>query len=325
MRPLSDKNYVFFGTHGAFSITLLEALIRAELPPGLVIVGVEKPKDRRGPLVRFRSADPGFWEQLVWGTRRNPNPPPEGTIDLEAVAHSHRLDVIVTSDPGALRVRADLHQRVPEGYVVAGFPRLLSPEVLGLATRGGINVHPGRLPGERGPSPLFWALKDGRTDLGFAIHLLDAGEDTGDVLVQGSYKIIPGASAHTVLKRCGEAAAPHLIRVLRSFFAGEVLRTPQPSEGAARRPRPEFKDGQIDPEKKAIEIYTFVSACARHYSLFVENAGDRFFVAGAASYQEGATLPSEYVVTGDTLLLRCADGIVELSLKPEGAVFSAEY
>ncbi len=39
----------------------------------------------------------------------------------------------------------------------------------------------------------------------------------------------------------------------------------------------------------------------------------------------GARLPSEYVVSGDALLLRCADGVVELELKPEGAIFSATY
>ena len=36
-------------------------------------------------------------------------------------------------------------------------------------------------------------------------------------------------------------------------------------------------------------------------------------------------MPSEYVVSGNTLLLRCVDGVVELELKPEGAIFSAEY
>lgn len=319
------SNLVFFGTHGVYSVTLLRALINGGHTPRLVIVGVDPPKNRRGNLVRLRSAEPGWWEQLVWGSRRSDAPLAPGTIDLEAVAHAERIDVIVTSDPDALRVRAALHDLVPEAYVVAGFPCLLSPRVLGLATRGGLNVHPGRLPGERGPSPLFWALREGRTDLGFTIHLLDPGEDSGDIVVQGSFQIIPGADGHSVLRKAAEASAPHLLKALRGFLAGELVRMPQDVALARRRPRPAFKDGRIEPERKALEIYTFVSACARHYSLFVEVANDRFFVKEAVSYEEGATLPSEYVVSGDVLLLRAQDGVVELALKPQGALFSAEY
>lgn len=311
---------VFFGMDGGFSTALLRVLINAQLAPVFVVAGIEQPDTTRNPIVERRPAS--TWRNLFGATNRSELP---ATNHLPDLARAAGIDALVTSDPGALRARALLHEHAPELYVVAGFPRLLSRDVLSLASKGGLNVHPGRLPQERGPAPLFWALREGRTKLGFTIHVLDEGEDTGDVVASGEYEIEPGVEGSSVLVRCAHAAAPQLVRAVRSALAGDLVRIPQPKLGARRCPRPSFRDGRIDPHRPAWEVFTFAGGCAKAYSLFVEIAGDRFYIARARSYDEKARLPAEYALSGDILLLRCQPGVVELELKREGALFSAVY
>lgn len=225
----------------------------------------------------------------------------------------------------AARCRVAIGEVKPDAFVIAGFPQLLSPEVLKIPQRGGINLHPGRLPDERGPSPLFWSLREGRAEVDFTVHVLDAGEDTGDIVSIGHMKFPPGTPGLEVLTACARIAAPQLLRALRGLLDGDLVRTPQPKGGGHRRPRPAFKDGRIDAGKSAEAVFIFAGGCAASFSIFAEVANDRFFIRRAVSYDMSANLGFEYVLTGDRLILRCNPGIVELELKEEGALFSAEY
>jgi methionyl-tRNA formyltransferase len=179
------------------------------------------------------------------------------------------------------------------------------------------------LPEERGPSPLFWTLKEGRTKVGFTVHVLDQGEDTGDIVSRGELSFLPGTPGLDILTQCAQAAAPQLVRALRGLLDGDLVRTPQGK--GTRQPRPEFRDGCIDTTKSAEQVFVFAGGCAASYSVFAEIAGDRFFIKRAISYDPNATLGLEFVLTGDRLILRCNPGVVELELKEEGAIFSAEY
>lgn len=313
---------VFFGLDGRYSTVLLEALVRAELRPSLVVVGREPASPGRGPLVRFAPASPPWWRRALGFGAPTPSPDP---IDLRGAALSFGIDALETADPGALRARARLRARAPTCYVVAGFHRLLPTSVLELAERGGLNVHPGRLPEERGPAPIFWLLRRGRTRAEVTIHVLDPGEDTGDVVAKAEFEFAPGATGRQVLERAAEIAAPHLVRSVRALLAGDLVRTRQPREGADRCPRPTFRDCRVDPRASAVQVYTFVAGCVGAYPVFVECGGDRFFIESADAYDDSATLDFEYLLTGDRLILRCSPGVVELTLKPDGALFTAEY
>jgi methionyl-tRNA formyltransferase len=252
-------------------------------------------------------------------------PPAQEDSDLSRAARALKIDTLRTTDANAARCRATIAGAAPDALVVAGFPHLLSPDVLKLAKNGGLNLHPGKLPEERGPSPLFWALREGKTQLDFTVHMLDAGEDTGDIISAGAVPFRPGTPGLDILTGCARAAAPQLVRALRGLLEGDLVRTPQSKSSAARRSRPTFRDGRIDATKSAEAVFTFAGGCAATYSIFVEVAGDRFFIRRAISYDPEAALAFEYALTGDRLLLRCNPGIVELELKEQGALFSAEY
>lgn len=324
------KRVVFFGMSGGFSTVPLAALATSGLAPVLVVRGLPRPahRPRRSPAsVEYRS--PRSWLSRARGRTRASSPPTSlervGERDLERAAFDLGIDVLSTTDANDPRSLRRIRSVSPDAFVVAGFPHLLSRDLLSLSKRGGLNVHPGKLPEERGPAPLFWALKDGRTTITFSIHVLDEGEDTGNIVSTGRLVFEPGADGEEILTECARRAAPQLLRALRGLLEGDLVHAPQPAEGAARRPRPAFRDGLIDTGKSAAEVFTFVAGCARTHSIFAECGGDRFFIKEAASFDPEASVSFEYVLTGDRLILRCAPGVVELVLKEQGAVFASEY
>ena len=271
------------------------------------------------------SAQPGWLDRLSARFAPSPDANADSPHHLLTAARELGIDAAETSNANRAEMARILSRVRPDLFVVAGFEHLLSPKVLRLAPLGGLNVHPGALPEERGPAPLFWALKAGRVRLHWSIHVLDAGEDSGDRVATGQIQIEPGTEGQTILTHLAHGAAPALVRSVRSLVQGDLVRQPQPREKAQRRPRPTFNDGRIDPSKPAHAVFTFVGGCAQRYSLFAEVAGDRFFVRRAVSYDPAARLDYDFVLTGDRLLLRCNPGLVELELKEDGALFSAEY
>lgn len=314
---------VFLGLDGAFSTVILRALAYGGLRPWLVVQGLERKQAGARPVLRVHSSQPSLLDRFTQKLR--PLEAPRVKHSLLEVARSLDIDLIQTQDVNTPRVQGLLAKLKPDALVVAGFTHLLSGRVLKSARFGGLNLHPGRLPAERGPSPLFWALKAGRTTVGYSLHVLNEREDAGDIVAEGELSFLPGTDGQEILKMCAEAAAPLVVRGLRGMLAGDLVRVPQRREGVGRAPRPKFRDGKIEVDRSAEAVFTFVGGCAKSYSLFAECGGDRFFIRRAVSFDSEGRLDFEYALMGDRLLLRCAPGVVELELKEEGALFSAEY
>ncbi len=312
---------VFFGMDGPYATTPLAALVKSGHCPVLVVVGRERPRGHLRGTTKVRPARPGVLDRLQAKLTSGGGE----ESDLVSVAHRFGIDVLDTNSANEGKAASAIAGLKPDAFVVAGFPHLLSRPLLESARLGGLNVHPGRLPEERGPAPLFWALAEGKSSITVTVHVLDAGEDSGDVVSSTEVEVEPGVDGTQLLARLANAATPHLLRALRGLLAGDLVRHPQPTTTALRKYRPHFRDGRIDPTLSARAVYTFVAALANRYSLFAECGGDRFFVQRAISYDEGARCDFEFVLTGDRLILRCEPGVVELELKEDGALFTAEY
>jgi methionyl-tRNA formyltransferase len=103
---------------------------------------------------------------------------------------------------------------------------IIRPETFGVPAHGTINVHHGAVPDYRGGPPVFWELSDGLDRVGFTIHLIDAGIDTGPVLARGDVPIERRATlAQTLvatIPRLHEASLDALEAVLdAAAFEGE--------------------------------------------------------------------------------------------------------
>jgi hypothetical protein len=119
---------------------------------------------------------------------------------------------------------------------------LIREETFALPRHGTINIHHGAVPDYRGGPPVFWELLDGRDVVGFTIHLIDAGIDTGPVLARGDVSIerraTLGDTLRATIPRLHEASLDALEGVLDAgAFEGE----PQPP-GGRHRTTPTLRD-----------------------------------------------------------------------------------
>ena len=119
---------------------------------------------------------------------------------------------------------------------------IIREETFALPRHGTINVHHGAVPEYRGGPPVFWELLDGRDTVGFTIHLIDAGIDTGPVLARGEVAIERrgslGETLEATIPRLHEASLDALERVLEAgAFAGEPQRA-----GGRHRTTPTLRD-----------------------------------------------------------------------------------
>jgi methionyl-tRNA formyltransferase len=107
---------------------------------------------------------------------------------------------------------------------------LMTEATFAVPTHGTINVHHGGVPGYRGGPSVFWELADGRDTVGFTIHRIDAGIDTGPVLAQGS---VPIRRARTLTETLAATIPPlhdASLDALEAVLAGDL-------EGRAHRNR----------------------------------------------------------------------------------------
>jgi methionyl-tRNA formyltransferase len=157
-------------------------------------------------------------------------------------------------------VRAQLASWRPEVLVVVAYGLLVPPAVLTLARLGCINVHASLLPRWRGAAPVERAIIAGDEYTGVSIMQLDAGLDTGPLLLT---RRIPISRAHTGGSLRAELAAigaDALLEALSGVAAGTLIAHPQAEPGATYAARIEKAEARIDFGHDALEIERQVRA-----------------------------------------------------------------
>jgi methionyl-tRNA formyltransferase len=155
--------------------------------------------------------------------------------------------------PERLRaLRADL-------AVVVAFGQILPPSVLDAPRRGSINVHGSLLPRYRGAAPIQWSIVRGETVTGITTFQMDAGMDTGPLLLSAWTPIGPEETAGELSARLAMLGAEVLIDTLARLDA--LTPTPQRHEDATLAPRLKRSDGYLDWSRPARELVNLVRGC----------------------------------------------------------------
>ncbi len=142
---------------------------------------------------------------------------------------SLRLDGKYPEDAAA--ARAALLAAHPDIMVVAAYGLLLPQWVLDLPRLGAINIHASLLPRWRGAAPIHRAIEAGDSHSGITIMQMDAGLDTGDMLLREAIPIAPDETTGTLHDRLAMLGARLAVLALQQAQAGALTRTPQPKEG----------------------------------------------------------------------------------------------
>ncbi len=142
--------------------------------------------------------------------------------------------------------RAQLEELCPDAIIVVGYGRIIPQWMIELPRLGNINVHASLLPKYRGAAPIQWAIAGGETLTGVTTMRIDAGLDTGDILLQEEMKIEANDTAESLAPRLAAVGADLLVTTLRGLDTGTVHPQAQDHTRATLAPILKKEDGRID-------------------------------------------------------------------------------
>src|SRR5689334_6800482 len=145
-----------------------------------------------------------------------------------------------------------------EAMVVVGYGQIIPQNVIDLAPLGIINVHASLLPKYRGAGPIQWAIANGETRTGVTTMRIDAGLDTGAMLLKWETEIGPEENAIELSGRLSHAGADLLAETLARMERGDIQAQPQDNSQATLAPLLKKEDGLIDWSWPAQKIYNRV-------------------------------------------------------------------
>lgn len=152
------------------------------------------------------------------------------------------------------RVQEELRRRRPDAIVVVAYGLVLPQAVLDIPRHGGVNVHASLLPRWRGAAPIQRALLAGDLETGVSIMQMDAGLDTGPVLLRESVPILVDDTAGALHDRLAELGARLIVQALSALEGGRLTPIPQAAEGVTYAPKLGGQESSVDWREGAIAV-----------------------------------------------------------------------
>jgi methionyl-tRNA formyltransferase len=148
-----------------------------------------------------------------------------------------------------------LQQLAPDCIIIIAYGQIIPAALLTIPKLGWINLHGSLLPKYRGAAPINWAIANGETQTGLTTMRIDAGMDTGDMLLQQEIDIAPEETAPELAASMAEAGAPLVLATLRGLVSENLVPRPQDNDQATYAPLLKKEDGRIDWNLPAQQIY----------------------------------------------------------------------
>ena len=168
-----------------------------------------------------------------------------------------------------------------EVVVVVAFGRILPQVLLGIPSRGCLNVHGSLLPKYRGAGPIQWAILNGETETGITIMQMDAGMDTGNILLQERVIILPQETAGELSVRLADVGATLLMDALRRLQEGTLTSIPQDGSRATPAPLLKKEDGLIDWKRPAVQLMNQVRGMSPWPGAYTFASSERWGISRA--------------------------------------------
>lgn len=169
-------------------------------------------------------------------------------------AAADALSLPVAQPERAAQIIPQLAALAPDALVVVAFGQVLPPELLAIPRLGAINLHTSLLPALRGAAPIQRAIINGLAETGVSTMFMDAGLDTGDIILQRATPIGPQETAGQLSQRLGLIGAELLVQTMAALARGDVPRRPQDPDLASLAPRLRKDEGRVDWTRPAREI-----------------------------------------------------------------------
>ncbi len=291
-----------------FAVPSLEALVRSpDFEVAAIVTQMDRPRDR-GHQVKFSP--------------------------VKDVALREKIPVYQP-----VKVRAEEFRPVLEGIsaeviVVAAYGQILPEWILGMKRFGSINVHASLLPRHRGAAPVHRAILQGDSETGITIMQMDAGLDSGPVLLQEATPIGPDETGGELHDRLAIMGAELLLRGLRELQKGALLPVPQDHSQATKAAKIGKEESVLLWSQPAAVIHNQVRAfnpwpgALAHFRDREIKIWRTALVAAPSAAESGVSPGLLHVEKGSRLLACCGNGsyleIIEVSLPGRKRISGAD-
>jgi len=207
----------------------------------------------------------------------------------------------------------DLENLHPDLCVTAAFGQILSREILDIPPLGNINVHASLLPKHRGSAPVSYAIQAGDRTAGVTTMMMDAGIDTGDILLSEETEIGESETCGELTDRLSRIGADLLIRTIREMEKGTLERVPQNEAEMTYDPMLNKQMGIISFDEKAALVKGKINGLNPWPCVSVPVGGERMKLLRAVTADENGIAGT--VITSDPrngLVIACGEGAVKI-------------
>ena len=277
-----------------FSVGALNALYEAGHEIVLVVTQPDKPKGRSGAL----SMSP-----------------------VKEYALAHDLSVFQPAKVREEAAVARLKETGADVFVVAAFGQILPQSVLDIPRYGCINIHASLLPALRGAAPIQQAILDGASETGITIMQMDAGCDTGDILLQEAVAITEEDTGGSLFDKLSELGARMIVEALEKLEAGTLTHTKQDDALATMTGKIEKSSGRIDWTRDAAYLSRAVRAFTPWPGSVTTLHDKPLKICAARALEESdSAAPGTIVrVERDALIVQTGKGLLQITdVQPAG-------
>ena len=296
-------NVVFCGTP-PFAVPTLTTLVNSGFTVSLVVTQPDKPRGRGLEVV----ISPVKQAALQFGLP---------VVQPEKIKNNEQF-------------RSQLSSLAPDTIIVVGYGRIIPQWMIDLPVLGNLNVHASLLPKYRGAAPIQWAIASGESVTGVTTMRIDAGLDTGDVLLQKEIPILADDTAETLAPRLANLGATLMIETLHGLQAGTLTGRSQDHSKATLAPVLKKEDGLIDFQRTAVEIWNRLRGFQPWPGAYTRFRGKQLQIHAAKPFPSLSTLtPGELVAENDSFIVGCGNKsaleVTELQLEGKKRMSARDF
>ncbi len=198
-----------------------------------------------------------------------------------------------------------------DAVVIIAYGQIIPARLIALPRLGWINLHGSLLPKYRGAAPIAWAIANGETVTGLTSMQIDAGMDTGPMLLKHEMEIGPNETTPELARRMADAGAPLIADTLRKLERGEVRPIPQDSSQASYAPLLEKEHGLIVWSLPVLQIYNRMRGFTPWPGAYTSFRGQICQIWGRPADSPLASqseIPGSLLASSDAVYVVCGEG-----------------
>ncbi len=231
---------------------------------------------------------------------------------VKAAALRHGLPVV---QPEKIKKNVEFREQLeaiaPDAILVVAYGRIIPDWMLALPRHGCINLHGSLLPKYRGAAPIQWAVANGETKTGVTTMLLDAGLDTGPMLLAEVVHIAPEETAADLFESLADVGSRLMVKTLNHLECGTISPIEQDHTAATLGPILTRDDARMDFSRTATELLNRWRGFQPWPGAFTSLRGKKLIVH-RMKVVAGHGPQGELQVEGDRLLVGCRESLLEL-------------